>query len=373
MRHVLKFYNFSPILFRYPNSESVSDMNEGYDVCSILPPHIVQLLKRKSSRDPNSRFESKLFTLLLHVTENPAKSNEIGLGWVSETEFKIHKKNLTRIMGIKLNTLNVNLRDLKFKQTQHDKEGWTRWSKEGFTKSGYKPPGCDFELDPMATTQRKKQPEFIPAQSVYPYSTQSSGTQRIGQVTQADEGEFVRRVQHVWMEMFPCVPLSTRVPVDTFVQKAAEKFKRDEQPRDNAEDVIRAIVASQCGDLGFNDLFRFMAMFGPEISAMLKIASLLKVSKETGEWLQFSDSIQTQGPSGRFDLNEPNCLVINYAAFPGGNPRTVRVWNMPLAEAGQHYVRSESGNMYLSWEDYFRENPIGTSLPTYQSWVYSTL
>nr|1PP7_U Chain U, kDa initiator binding protein [Trichomonas vaginalis] len=102
---------------------------------SRLPPEIVAALKRKSSRDPNSRFPRKLHMLLTYLASNPQLEEEIGLSWISDTEFKMKKKNVALVMGIKLNTLNVNLRDLAFEQLQHDKGGWTQWKRSGFTRN----------------------------------------------------------------------------------------------------------------------------------------------------------------------------------------------------------------------------------------------
>ena len=42
----------------------MKDDNEGQDV--NLPPEIVSIIKKKSSRDPNSRFSNKLHVLLTY-------------------------------------------------------------------------------------------------------------------------------------------------------------------------------------------------------------------------------------------------------------------------------------------------------------------
>lgn len=298
---------------------------------AFLPPAIQQLLKRKSSRDINSRFTTKLHVLLTYVSQDPSREKDVGLAWLSDTEFKMNKKTLTRVMGIKLNTINVNLRDLEFKETQRDKEGWTKWTKDGFTRSGF-------------VTQPEMTPTTVPKNI------------RLGACTYEEEQQFFLDAQLVWSQMLPGANIMESIPADRAVYSAAEHFRTETQPLDNAIDVVRAIISPQTdGFVGFTDICRLLAMFGPRKSLMLKIHHLLQCSTTTGNWLQFGnmDMFQVTQFIARFSPQEPNCLVM---MWPNG--RRVRVWNLPLVDADGQYLVDESQVRYRSWEEYFRVHPV---------------
>ena len=80
---------------------------------SRLPQYIRDIIHRRSSRDPSSRFSRKLHALLSYVSANPDMEDEIGLSWIDDEIFQVNKKRLLEIMKIKLNTLNVNFKNLK--------------------------------------------------------------------------------------------------------------------------------------------------------------------------------------------------------------------------------------------------------------------
>jgi hypothetical protein len=101
-----------------------------------------------------------------------------------------------------------------------------------------------------------------------------------------------------------------------------------------------------------------MAMFGPDRTVMLKIASLLDCSRRTGQWLSFdTDGFLLPPLAGSFDGQEPNCLVIRNK----GN--ATRVWNAPLVESNANigYVCDQVGHTYGCWSDYFEKHPVAAS------------
>ena len=78
---------------------------------SILPPEILKVIRRKSSRDPVARFSNKLHMLLGFAGNDRDRQESLGLGWIDDNQFRINKKRLIITMEIKLNTLNVNLKE----------------------------------------------------------------------------------------------------------------------------------------------------------------------------------------------------------------------------------------------------------------------
>jgi hypothetical protein len=69
----------------------------------------------------------------MYAGEDPAKQESIGAGWIYETSSRLNKKRLVIVMEIKHNTLNVNLKDLKFHLLEPEKSGWTVWERPDFT------------------------------------------------------------------------------------------------------------------------------------------------------------------------------------------------------------------------------------------------
>jgi hypothetical protein len=302
-----------------------------WDVVNRLPPNIQAILKRKSSRDPNSRFTSKLRVLLDFATNYPRFENDIGLSWVDEETFRINKRALAGVMGVKVNTLNVNLRDLHFEQQNPPKDGWTTWKKEGFTRNSGRPP-----MDEILPSI----PDFA-AQIAFP---------RIGKVRPETEALFLESARVLWQELVDNFSLT--LGAETFLKKAAAKFKTEQQATQNAVDVLRAIICPS-NELVVSEVqfVRFMAMFGPASTAMLKISSLLEISHTTGQWLIFDPATAPPGTSAAFDGTEANCLVIRRGVS------ATRVWNLPLVDARADYVVDERGKYYSSWKDYFVQHP----------------
>lgn len=307
------------------------------DPMNILPFDLQNLLKRKSSRDPNSRFTSKLHLLLNYVSQNPDLESKIGCAWVSDEEFRINKPIFGEIMGIKVNTLNVNLKTLGFQQQKHNKNGWTLWRKEGFTRNSN-------EIIHAHPAAQKPKPFSIPFS--------------IGQLTPDDFAKFHQICVQIWSQITGNVgdiPIQT----DVFILKAADRFRQPQQPLDNAKEVLQAIIAPQVTQttVTFAHLCKFLAMFGPAESAMMKIASLLTVSNDTGQWLAFDpESVSTS--HGFFDERQPNRLVLNFPDSGLPPTGTKSVWNLPLVDFNYNYICDELGHTYPSWKDYFDRNPI---------------
>jgi len=301
------------------------------EVISRLPPDLQTILKRKSSRDPQSRFTSKLLSLLAYVSSYPSMEDSVGVAWVDENIFKMNKKTLSTILSIKPNTLNVNLRDLKFEpQSGKAKDGWTLWKKDQFSRSS------------------------APAQAEAPAAKPADVLFHLGCVQPNHVTDFFSESQMIWRQLTNAT-VSSPVSMPNFLRKAAARFKQEGQEEQNALDVLTAIMSPKNSDtIAFEQLARFLAMFGPERTIMLKIASLLNYSQKSRQWLYFdTDLTHTPAVYGMFDASEPNCLVIHsYGTIS-------KVWNLPLTDMGQgKYLIDERGRQYGSWAEYFEAHPV---------------
>ncbi|OHT03571.1 39 kDa initiator binding protein [Tritrichomonas foetus] len=316
-----------------------NDLALNPDVIASLPAGIKVILGRKSSRDPESRFTSKLHILLSFVSENPGREDDLGVAWVTEDEFKLNKRILAAVMGIKLNTLNVNLKDLHFQQQQHNKDGWTRWRKVGFTRSQIS--------DSQQIPQSRKKIMRETATFNLPFS--------LGPLVDSFFQEFQRTCVHTWKEL---TGLNTNrsFTSSSFLQHAAAKFKIPEQNEKQALNIIKSIIAPHHVELiNFEMFARFMAMFGPPQTVMQKITSLLESSeREKPEpWLLFSKPESMPQNYGMFDENEQNCLFIKMYGTE------IKVWNIPLINSNEgDYIMDEDGRLFSSWDTYFKHHPL---------------
>ena len=329
------------------------------DDLSFLPSEIKQVLKRKSSRDPSSRFPSKLHLLLNFVSNSqiPDIEEKVGCSWVTDEEFRINKKTITQVLGIKLNSLNVNLHTLKFQQQKHNKDGWTLWKKQGFTRTSNSMEGSN----PQQTGQAGPYQNFgnigsNPYSMGYGRSLETAYAMslqpiRLGKMNDSEKNYFFQNAHQIWNEL----GFKVDAPPNSeyFMNKAAESFKQPEQPLSNAKDVLNAIITPESSpNVTFKMFCSFLAMFGPKNTIMLKIASLLQCSNNNGQWLTFNKPERNSLLYGVFDENEPNCLTIYQMG------KTINVWNLPNVSADRNYVIDSSGNTYKTWEEYFNVNPI---------------
>jgi hypothetical protein len=320
----------------------------------FLPEHVRDVLRRKSSRDPNSRFTTKLHLLLAYADQVPSLRDQLGLYWVNDEEFKMNKGILSSVMGIKLNTLNVNLRDLHFAQIERDKDGSTRWKRNGFTRSS----GDQTELDSVPTVAARVSPMALTA----PIAPREPPGFSLGKLTPSQADNFWTGAKSLWAELFHMGP-HQQVRIEAALEQTAARFKHSEQPLDNAKDVIRAIMVRPGYDLtlSFVDFSRFLAMFGPVETIMLKIASLLTCSNGSGKWLTFDPehTMNMHVPAfARFDEHEPNCLIVRHC-----DGLTEKVYNDPLADGvSSSYLRDERGMRYSNWEEYLRQHPVRCGL-----------
>ena len=334
-----------------PPSAAAEQYARGQAMAKTLPEDIQEILKRKSSRDPSSRFSRKLHALLSYVDAvDPSLAEEFGLGWIDDQVFRIYKARLLGVMGIKLNTLNVNLRDLHFVQLQGDKNmrGWTTWRKDGFTKRSYSLPITDRPVVPLAEGDM-----FDAHLKADPIVDKMVG---VGRLTQQQFDELQQMVLQEWTVVLGSDEMIT-CDARFFVGRAAQRYKQPKQPLKNAFDVLTAILAPQDKmEISYGDFFRFMAMFGPAETVMLKIHSLLEVATAGTPWLYFgiTPTVEDGGVFGFFDDAEANALVIHDGK--GGD----RVWNLPFVPAGEiyQYVEDKEGRKYTSWKEYFRDYPV---------------
>lgn len=319
------------------------------DPMAFLPIDIQTILKRKSSRDPSSRFASKLHLLLSYVSKSgdPSLEDKVGCGWVNDEEFKLNKRTICQILGIKLNTLNVNLHALQFIQQKHNKDGWTLWKRENFTRNSPDVAEAPSTQMTQKTMKNVQQAVMQPDPTVYSYFRIN-----LGQTNIYENDCFTNKARQIWFELVN-TDINTPANTRTLIEKAANKFKQPEQPLSNAIEVLQAIMAPDPQPtISFFQFAKLLAMFGPENTIMLKIASLLCCSNSTGQWLYFGKIDVIPISYGTFSDEQPNCLELYQQ---GRMP--VKVWNMPLVDANHPYIKNEN-ELFINWEDYFRRHPF---------------
>jgi hypothetical protein len=316
---------------------------QGEAVAQSFPSDLREILQRRSSRDPSTRFPRKLHAILSYISANPDLEDQAGIGWIDDTVFRIYKPRLLGVLGLKLNTLNVNLRDLHFVQLQSDRSGWTRWRRDGFNRREFDIAG-HAEDDPVGFFAAQQ-----PAQVTVPPETVA--------ISRISPDQFDAFRDHAFLEWQGIVDSVSDLSVSSvfFVSKAAVRYRLPKQPGGNAFDVIQAIIAPQNQvSIKIEEFYRFLARFGPNETVMLKVQSLLETATARRPWLYFGACpSSSRTVYGTFDDVETNALVIRR-----GKTEIDRVWNLPLVPFGEQFIIDKADRMYGSWEEYFQVNPV---------------
>ena len=325
----------------------------------LLPPEIVQLLHRKSSRDPMSRFSNKLHILLGYAGDDPALQESIGAGWVDDTQFRINKKRLIITMEIKLNTLNVNLKDLKFRQVRVDQDGWTVWERAGFTRESTPGELAGVRDECTGDTERA-----VPGDDHQQTKLVALRDLSLGMTDASTLAMFKSFMIAIWEELVraPGEALRYVVDSDELLGPCAKRFRVSHQKLENARSIMKAIfLRPEIDQVSVLDFAKFMARFGPEETLMLKIQSLLKSSNDNQNWMKISGDLekyQHDPVYGFFDESEHNCIVIQRF---GMEPE--RIYNLVEAAATENYLIDAKGRTYGSWQAYFDLNPLNKGRP----------
>jgi hypothetical protein len=287
-------------------------------------------------------------------------AEELGLMWCDDNVFRMMKWRLVGIMGVKLNTLNVNLHDLQFIQLHEDKIGWTRWRREGFTRREYQlsVPNAQWQQPLMEGNHELAAPPKEPKANEIPNPT-------ITHLPTDEQFDLVQ--QHIieeWQTIIESEEVRGSVATSFFISKAARRYCHPSQPYQNAFDVLRAILAPQDEVVvRFWDFFKLMSQFGPASTLMLKIHSLLEMATKTDHhWMYFGlvPGADYLSSWAAFDDQESNKLVIR-----DGKGGQEYVWNLPHIPFGEEFVVDVDGRKYISWEQYFQERPVKEGVLTF--------
>lgn len=337
----------------------------------VLPPDIHEMIKRKSSRDPSSRFANKLHILLKFAGSDPKMIEYIGAGWISDNQFKINKKRLGAVMEIKLNTLNVNLRDLGFQQIQQDKNGWTEWTRDKFSITSTLNDLADITSDKNGQKDMEKQ-----SKSIYMEDTQSTKIAflrdvMLGKCEPETQQQFRVYTISIWDELLESAEGNSTITSEDFINLAAKRFRISKQSLKNATQLMHAIfICDDDSQVTLSDFTKFMAKFGPEETLMEKVGGILSSSNHHGNWLKVTTDLKVLpnngDPYGYFDNTEHNCFILVY---PGNIVH--KIWNrVDIAASAGKYLIDEKNNEYDSWEQFFQSNPLKLPEPNFPTLNY---
>jgi len=322
----------------------------------LLPPDIRAMIKRKSSRDPISRFAYKLHLLLMYAGDDVGRQNYIGAGWTCENQFRINKKRLITVMEIKLNTLNVNLKDLGFQQLQCDHNGWTEWSRHGFNRTSTLADLADVSSDKISGKDGDKTQKghFVDESMVSKVSSLRDIV--FGRCELETLQVFKRIANSIWEEIIDGIENKNSISFEEFLPLVSERFRVSHQSLKNAKRVLEVMFLCDPKQVTIQDFARFLAKFGPEETVMEKIGSLTSSSNQNDHWFRPVYGVPTDiadcSTYGYFDETEQNCIVIVQK-----NVKQCKVYNrLDIAIPGE-YLIDDQGTTYSSWQDFFEKNP----------------
>ena len=322
-----------------------------------LPDFVKEIINQRSSRNPASRFERKIHTLLSYVETNPEDFETIGLQWISDGRFRMNKKIVKEVLGIKENSLNSNLRRLEFIQTSGDKLGWTEWYKKDFNKvelSSFQNEAIPISdeqfprimVSSVFSNQANQQSLPIPSEDAFSKAAHIS----LGGITEERKQNVLKQAIQIWQEIANN-DTSESLSGEYFLFRLAKKWLLPGQDFNNALSVLSNILILDSSMISFINFYKVYCAFGPEPTVMNKIADLLDVCAGDDGWLYFGFSLaeikSVTLQYAYFDDNEPNCLVLV------NGPNSTKVWNIPDIKSNESYVFSEDSNYYREWSSFF--------------------
>jgi hypothetical protein len=292
----------------------------------------------------------------MYAGDDLERQEYVGAGWTDDNAFRINKKRLTAVMEIKHNTLNVNLKDLKFHQIEPEKNGWTVWDRPGFTRLS--------SLDQLIDAKSDQDGDALVQTGIADDSQLAKLSMlrdlTVGFVEPAEVQLFKRFTLSIWEELIGSSVQCVVIPSD-FLHLAAERFRASHQKLDNALKILNAIfVCADPTQLTLLDFAKFLAKFGPEETLMQKLDSILKSSNQNHNWLKLSRPLlRDDRPPiyGFFDEREHNCFVLRRAGRPDE-----RLYNLMHVPATSEYLVDTDGRTYLSWQTYFEAHPLPSPL-----------
>lgn len=346
-----------------------------------VPPELIESLREKDKDKPEHGFVVKLWNLLTWAGTDPNRCHNLGLGWITDTEFFIEKARFCAVVGMPINTLNFKLRAYKFQQSKRRRSTCTYWVCEKFTRRATKE-------DLEAVEQRKNMTDNSPSVMLQALYLPVLEGVRIFTGSAPDVVRFKVDAILEWQEIINSWVWA--LDRTEFIALAADRFCRlcdsgggetfdyDAQQTElaqylksndlnlvtTARQMLNYVITTrQPNVVAIEDFCMFFARFGPSECILEKIHQLLCCSQAFGAWFQPGEQKfdQTKSVTGSYSNTFANCFIIKRSCGA-----TYHVYNLPSSTTKTRFLVDETAKNFLTWHAVFES----FSSPTQQSVSY---
>lgn len=293
-----------------------------------IPRELRELLQRKTTRDPSSKFLNKIHILLTLSENSQETKTELGIMWNGDNDFKILKSTLIEILDIKLNTLNVLLKSNDFHPLRGEKDRWTRFKHDLLQRNSplMTPEQLSAEAVPQLIHQR---------QSEIPYFNEVDAflkTYPLDFLTETELQLFKADVAQTWAAITNEHNV-TFLTTSDFLSKASPILRHPNQTIINAVEILSEL-ATPDNEIAvtFKKFCQMLMAFGPSRSFMQKVQNILSHSHQHGNWF-YAGITPENDISACFSEDEPEVLEIKQ----DGNV-VRRITNNPTIDSDGEYL-----------------------------------
>lgn len=294
-----------------------------------VPESIINFIRKRSSRNEQTRFPYKLFLLLAWAGKDPQKCKNTGCGWVSDTEFFIDKEKLCELMDVKLNTLNVNLKTLGFEKSRSRKDNRNYFKNEGFSF-------CNTANGFERIRNSRCKPEALLNLNLSAVYLPCLEPLKLFMMTEQEINQFKHEVIKTWEEIVD-LKLVFAITLNDFM-KYLNSYLEDKI-------LVGLALTPRVPDVwDILDFAIFLARFGPFNNIRYKLS-------------QYQDLINNI--SIGFNTYSPNYFsdtFHNCFRFHLSQTGEYHCYNLPLVSINTPFLADEDGVLYPSWNKMLQQN-----------------
>lgn len=293
-------------------------------VITGIPSDVLAFVRTHSNKNGICRFPQKLWKLLHWAGDNKQRLQVSGCGWLSDTVFIMNKELLSEVMAIKLNTLNVNLKNLGFEQVSNRNGSYTFWTHRSFRRDSME---STHEVRISNTRIQPTSAYFLPIlDSIILYG-----------MDEMEVNAFKVSILSLWTTIV-AHKFILAISSDDFVNSLMAAFEsnlglffQDTYP-------LTQVLASEIdGVVSFLEFAVLMARFGPLETLFAKITQYQEAIRDL--------CYEIQQPKECFSPTYVNCF-----RFAMPNRGESHYYNLPLNCVSKPFLIDEEKNVYDSWQ-----------------------
>jgi hypothetical protein len=307
-----------------------------------LPRDLVSAIQIRSNRNEESRFPYKLWRLLEWSDGNPTRAERVGCAWVDDTEFWIHKPKLHQTLGIRRNTLDVNLRHLGFAPTRRSTTAaLTFYRNDRFSRKA-----SHEDIERIRNVRCKSEAlQHLDIRAVYLPILQSL---QLFMMEATQMSQFKRDVIQEWQRLVNSKLVFGLGIGDFLVLLQGDLDANHPQGSAVRLNLAQALTPRNPNVCEIFDFALFLARFGPYRTIPDKLYQFQTVANDLK-----NDLYAFAWPSlpSHFSPTFHNCF--RFQLSPTGE---YHCYNLPLVDSKSQFLVDEDGAVYQSWHKMVHQN-----------------